>query len=159
MGKLFSISGRRGFVGIAVERAHVNEDAALRASVLKVFSDAGIRIKDGGDALTGAHQDAGDVEALAARFDGDTGEPVDAAADQLPGQGDGAVERGVGGIISLSDNNLEHFRQTVVKAYVDNIHSRSCRHNVFRRLRCYHDDRSEERRVGKECRSRWSPYH
>ena len=24
---------------------------------------------------------------------------------------------------------------------------------------CYFDDRSEERRVGKECRSRWSPYH
>ena len=25
---------------------------------------------------------------------------------------------------------------------------------------CQHvDDRSEERRVGKECRSRWSPYH
>src|SRR2546426_4068164 len=23
----------------------------------------------------------------------------------------------------------------------------------------YHDTRSEERRVGKECRSRWSPYH
>ena len=22
-----------------------------------------------------------------------------------------------------------------------------------------HDSRSEERRVGKECRSRWSPYH
>ena len=22
-----------------------------------------------------------------------------------------------------------------------------------------HDVRSEERRVGKECRSRWSPYH
>ena len=22
-----------------------------------------------------------------------------------------------------------------------------------------HDARSEERRVGKECRSRWSPYH
>ena len=22
-----------------------------------------------------------------------------------------------------------------------------------------HEDRSEERRVGKECRSRWSPYH
>ena len=29
------------------------------------------------------------------------------------------------------------------------------------RDRIYHtmDDRSEERRVGKECRSRWSPYH
>ena len=24
---------------------------------------------------------------------------------------------------------------------------------------CEQDDRSEERRVGKECRSRWSPYH
>ena len=24
---------------------------------------------------------------------------------------------------------------------------------------CCHDSRSEERRVGKECRSRWSPYH
>ena len=23
----------------------------------------------------------------------------------------------------------------------------------------YSEDRSEERRVGKECRSRWSPYH
>ena len=23
----------------------------------------------------------------------------------------------------------------------------------------HHDGRSEERRVGKECRSRWSPYH
>src|SRR2546427_7786163 len=26
-------------------------------------------------------------------------------------------------------------------------------------LRCYEGERSEERRVGKECRSRWSPYH
>ena len=25
--------------------------------------------------------------------------------------------------------------------------------------RMYHAERSEERRVGKECRSRWSPYH
>ena len=25
--------------------------------------------------------------------------------------------------------------------------------------RCQKEDRSEERRVGKECRSRWSPYH
>ena len=23
----------------------------------------------------------------------------------------------------------------------------------------FHEQRSEERRVGKECRSRWSPYH
>ena len=26
-------------------------------------------------------------------------------------------------------------------------------------ISCRVDDRSEERRVGKECRSRWSPYH
>src|SRR5258707_1908920 len=26
-------------------------------------------------------------------------------------------------------------------------------------VRSYGEDRSEERRVGKECRSRWSPYH
>src|SRR5256885_9475902 len=26
-------------------------------------------------------------------------------------------------------------------------------------LACHKLDRSEERRVGKECRSRWSPYH
>ena len=31
---------------------------------------------------------------------------------------------------------------------------------VVRKLRSAHRDfRSEERRVGKECRSRWSPYH
>ena len=24
---------------------------------------------------------------------------------------------------------------------------------------CKHKERSEERRIGKECRSRWSPYH
>ena len=30
--------------------------------------------------------------------------------------------------------------------------------NFFQR-RDTHDERSEERRVGKECRSRWSPYH
>ena len=27
------------------------------------------------------------------------------------------------------------------------------------RIQLIHEDRSEERRVGKECRSRWSPYH
>ena len=31
-----------------------------------------------------------------------------------------------------------------------------CNKYIFYRNR---DDRSEERRVGKECRSRWSPYH
>src|SRR2546422_3177764 len=29
----------------------------------------------------------------------------------------------------------------------------------FHRDKCRQGSRSEERRVGKECRSRWSPYH
>src|SRR5436309_10607216 len=35
------------------------------------------------------------------------------------------------------------------------------RRQVFREVHPgeAHQDRSEERRVGKECRSRWSPYH
>ena len=39
-----------------------------------------------------------------------------------------------------------------VLKYVDD----SRLHDVLTKCR---DDRSEERRVGKECRSRWSPYH
>ena len=31
--------------------------------------------------------------------------------------------------------------------------------NMRRQIKDYLEDRSEERRVGKECRSRWSPYH
>ena len=31
--------------------------------------------------------------------------------------------------------------------------------NVKDWKKAVNDDRSEERRVGKECRSRWSPYH
>ena len=30
---------------------------------------------------------------------------------------------------------------------------------ALRNFSKYQDERSEERRVGKECRSRWSPYH
>ena len=30
---------------------------------------------------------------------------------------------------------------------------------VFSAVNVVNGDRSEERRVGKECRSRWSPYH
>ena len=39
----------------------------------------------------------------------------------------------------------------------------ACGHNKkdsdLNRLGLYEEYRSEERRVGKECRSRWSPYH
>ena len=30
---------------------------------------------------------------------------------------------------------------------------------IFEKILLHPDTRSEERRVGKECRSRWSPYH
>ena len=33
------------------------------------------------------------------------------------------------------------------------------RSGVEKILKLFREDRSEERRVGKECRSRWSPYH
>src|SRR3989442_15677570 len=31
--------------------------------------------------------------------------------------------------------------------------------DIQREIERYREERSEERRVGKECRSRWSPYH
>src|SRR5256885_14135595 len=42
------------------------------------------------------------------------------------------------------------------------IHSKGNEQNIFDRVDLQvtgADSRSEERRVGKECRSRWSPYH
>ena len=41
----------------------------------------------------------------------------------------------------------------------DNESSRRTLEVRFKRDRGLNEDRSEERRVGKECRSRWSPYH
>ena len=63
----------------------------------------------------------------------------------------------------LSDKDKEDLLETIydiTKDYVDN--------NVLSMKNYYFDTellnyvtavRSEERRVGKECRSRWSPYH
>ena len=64
---------------------------------------------------------------------------------------------------------LERERETNREIY-DNIKSgqeelRDMRHDIKNRLSSLrsvivqNDSRSEERRVGKECRSRWSPYH
>src|SRR3712207_9014749 len=56
---------------------------------------------------------------------------------------------------SLSPLNLEGF---FFFGIAELIHScnRSSSESILRELR---ELRSEERRVGKECRSRWSPYH
>ena len=51
------------------------------------------------------------------------------------------------GIGRHPDLTLQNSR---LKAFVDTVNHRPD---------FYDDNRSEERRVGKECRSRWSPYH
>ena len=51
-------------------------------------------------------------------------------------------------INKLSDDELKI-------QYLDKINDDGAKANIINKL----SDRSEERRVGKECRSRWSPYH
>ena len=65
-------------------------------------------------------------------------------------------ERGIGqteliGKLQLLDVPMT--RETLVKI------EREIQHIQASQLRAIRDVRSEERRVGKECRSRWSPYH
>ena len=45
------------------------------------------------------------------------------------------------------------------KKNVKKSYDRECMKPVIRASICTGEQRSEERRVGKECRSRWSPYH
>src|SRR2546430_12770835 len=45
--------------------------------------------------------------------------------------------------------------ETDLRRHIDYIHFNPVKHGLVSRV----VDRSEERRVGKECRSRWSPYH
>ena len=53
------------------------------------------------------------------------------------------------------DTAIKYFRATVA---IDPKHDEALRNLAFCLL-AKGDYRSEERRVGKECRSRWSPYH
>ena len=46
----------------------------------------------------------------------------------------------------------EHYMERLIKEYVELLTSPGKASDHFLK-------RSEERRVGKECRSRWSPYH
>ena len=52
-----------------------------------------------------------------------------------------------------------NFNTTVVEAYNAIVNHRRKARSKSLPLRNAFDHRSEERRVGKECRSRWSPYH
>ena len=68
------------------------------------------------------------------------------------------------GIVSKKyhENLLKSFEQSFKKGFGIETDIHATKDNEFI---CFHDFtltrifRSEERRVGKECRSRWSPYH
>ena len=56
-----------------------------------------------------------------------------------------------------SDAELEEFKQLILKK----LENARADYELLRATITHtaDNDRSEERRVGKECRSRWSPYH
>ena len=56
-------------------------------------------------------------------------------------------------------SSLKRIRQEETRRLHNRYYGKTMR-NAVRKLRSTTDKaRSEERRVGKECRSRWSPYH
>src|SRR3990167_4369174 len=60
--------------------------------------------------------------------------------------------RAAGYVIIVATNQPDVGAGLQTRETVDSMHERLRREVLV-------DDRSEERRVGKECRSRWSPYH
>ena len=54
-------------------------------------------------------------------------------------------------VISMTESEAEAKSQGKLLAFFENKEYKDCISSV--------KPRSEERRVGKECRSRWSPYH
>src|ERR1043166_9639384 len=71
------------------------------------------------------------------------------------------TNRGVdAGKLVMADRKNHEIQQAWipgVEIFSRTIHSQRHRGFFGEFVRC--DERSEERRVGKECRSRWSPYH
>src|SRR2546430_6860572 len=68
-----------------------------------------------------------------------------------------AEERGVRHMPDRDEEPVHQMRRDLAGLEVPHVHARH-----LARLRVadgVDDARSEERRVGKECRSRWSPYH
>ena len=60
--------------------------------------------------------------------------------------------------ISRQEEQVEYAKELYKEALADNNdHYKEVALTEI--LRFYVNNRSEERRVGKECRSRWSPYH
>ena len=50
-------------------------------------------------------------------------------------------------------------RKAALKRYKKTAAGNFLRRHAYKGHLLMHKTRSEERRVGKECRSRWSPYH
>ena len=60
----------------------------------------------------------------------------------------------------ISGNGFELINMSSSADSDINFVSRTSQNNgVIAKVNKYNNVRSEERRVGKECRSRWSPYH
>ena len=68
-------------------------------------------------------------------------------------------------IFELADGSLEPERERGVRAHLREcegcltLYEKELRLNASLGSLVFEQPRSEERRVGKECRSRWSPYH
>ena len=63
-----------------------------------------------------------------------------------------------GGILFLSKKEKDKFI-TQYRSIIKDIKCKYCSNKDNCNKNCPEIKRSEERRVGKECRSRWSPYH
>ena len=86
-------------------------------------------------------------------------QPLEQTLDYIASKGLQAVEIGTGGYPGdahckreelLADESKQRAFKQAVESRGLTISALSCHANPLR---------SEERRVGKECRSRWSPYH
>ena len=69
------------------------------------------------------------------------------------------TENGVKALVLDMDNTLSMHGNPAAEAGVDEWLGKMRALGVKMRVVSNNTNRSEERRVGKECRSRWSPYH
>ena len=70
----------------------------------------------------------------------------------------GRLDADTTGVLLITNDGQFNHRMTSPKHKVDKIYRATLKHAADPSL-CAQTTRSEERRVGKECRSRWSPYH
>ena len=59
----------------------------------------------------------------------------------------------------VKDGQIIYYRDLGKGFPIVFLHGNNLSGNYFGKQGILYRDRSEERRVGKECRSRWSPYH